>query len=60
MHSIFSFLFLISSIGNNANHIDVLIVGELTKLSSYYTGRWVSQYTIGYFDDSIKVLYSIG
>lgn len=43
------------SVGVDGDHIDVLFVGELIRLSSYYSGRWVSQYSIDVVGDTIQV-----
>ncbi|CBK22457.2 uncharacterized protein [Blastocystis hominis] len=43
------------SVGCDGDHFDILIVGELIKLSSYYSGRWVSQYSVDMTDSTIHI-----
>ena len=45
------------SVGCDGDHFDILIVGELIKLSSYYSGRWVSQYSVDMTDSTIHVAH---
>ena len=49
------FALLTASVGCDGDHFDILIVGELIKLSSYYSGRWVSQYSVDMMDSTIHV-----
>lgn len=49
------FALLTASVGCDGDHFDILIVGELIKLSSYYSGRWVSQYSVDMTDSTIHV-----
>lgn len=35
--------------------MDIYIVGEMIKLSSYYTGRWVGQYSLDIVNNGIHV-----
>lgn len=46
---------MIGSIGVNGYHIDIILVGELIRLSSYYTGRWISHYSLDVVDGSVHV-----
>lgn len=47
---------VMGSIGVDGYHIDVILVGELFRLSSYYTGRWVSHYSLDVVNGSAHVL----
>ena len=46
---------VIGSIGVNGYHVDIILVGELIRLSSYYTGRWISHYSLDVVDGSVHV-----
>lgn len=52
---IFDLLTFTTSVGCDGDHFDILIAGELIKLSSYYSGRWVSQYSVDMTDAAIHV-----
>ena len=39
----------------DGDHIDILIVGEMVKLRNYYTGRWVSRYSLDVSENMIFV-----
>lgn len=47
---------VMGSIGVDGYHIDVILVGELFRLPSYYTGRWVSHYSLDVVNGSAHVL----
>lgn len=55
LYSLFS-RYLTNSVGCDGDHLDILIVGELIKLTSYYSGRWVSQYSVDMTDSAIHVV----
>jgi singapore isolate B (sub-type 7) whole genome shotgun sequence assembly, scaffold_2 len=46
---------LTDSVSVDGDHIDVLIVGEMIKLRNYYTGRWVSRYSLDVSENMIFV-----
>lgn len=46
---------LTDSVSVDGDHIDVLIVGEMIKLRNYYTGRWVSRYSLDVSENTIFV-----
>lgn len=39
--------------------MEFFIVGEMVKLSSYYTGRWVSHYSVDLGNSDIHVVFFI-
>lgn len=39
--------------------MEFFIVGEMVKLSSYYTGRWVSHYSVDLGITDIHVVFFI-
>ena len=41
--------------GVDGDHMDVIIAGEMIKLRSYYSGRWVSRYSSDVSSDTIHV-----
>lgn len=43
------------SVGADGNHIDLIITGELDKLASFYSGRWVSRYSIDNVESKLYV-----
>ena len=45
----------ICSVGVDGDHIDIVIAGEMIKLRSYYSGRWVSRYSLDVSGDMIHV-----
>ena len=45
----------IGSVGVDGDHMDVIIAGEMIKLRSYYSGRWVSRYSLDVSSDTIYV-----
>ena len=51
-----SLLGVMGSIGVDGYHIDIILVGELVRLSSYYSGRWVSHYSLDVVNGSAHVL----
>ena len=46
---------LTDSVSVDGDHIDVIIVGEMIKLRNYYTGRWVSRYSLDVSENTIFV-----
>lgn len=50
---------VMTSVGSDGDHIDIVIVGEMVKLSSYYSGRWVSQYSVDLVGSSVHVLAGV-
>ena len=45
----------IGSVGVDGDHVDVIIAGEMIKLRSYYSGRWVSRYSLDVSNNTIHV-----
>ena len=50
----FIFIFM-CSVGVDGNHIDLIITAELNKLDSFYSGRWVSRYSIDSVESKLYV-----
>lgn len=43
-------------VGVDGDHMDVIIAGEMIKLRSYYSGRWVSRYSLDVSSDTIHMV----
>lgn len=44
--------------GVDGDHMDVVIAGEMIKLRSYYSSRWVSRYSLDVSGETIHVEHS--